>query len=97
MMSRRWLVLVIAATVVLLLTGRVLSAWYVDYQWFAIQGATRLWWVRATDLGLLRGGVFVAVSTFAFANLFAVRRTASSIAFSISRRWMVRRSPNSRA
>lgn len=78
-MSRRWLVLVVAVAAVLLLTGRVLSAWYVDYQWYAIQGATRLWWVRTLDLTLLRGAVFVAVGLFAFANLFAVRRSIRSL------------------
>src|SRR5688572_11529603 len=79
MMSRRWLVLVIAVAAALLLSGRVLSAWYVDYQWFAIQGATRLWWVRSMDLALLRGAAFVAVGLFAFANLFAVRRSIRSL------------------
>ena len=64
---------------ILLLAGRVLSAWYVDYQWFAIQGATRLWWIRAIDLALLRGTVFAIVALFAFANLFAVRRSIRSL------------------
>src|SRR5688572_10098376 len=72
LMSRRWLVLALVVIAILLLSGRVLSAWYVDYQWFAVQGATRLWWVRTADLALLRGVVFAAVAAFAFANLFAV-------------------------
>ena len=79
MMSRRWLVLLVAALAILLLAGRVLSAWYVDYQWFDVQGATRLWWIRAMDLALLRGTVFVVVALFAFANLFAVRRSIRSL------------------
>ena len=78
-MSRRWLVLVIVAIAILLLAGRVLSAWYVDYQWFVVQGATRLWWTRAMDLALLRGTAFAAVTVFAFANLFAVRRSIRSL------------------
>jgi uncharacterized membrane protein (UPF0182 family) len=78
-MSRRWLVLVIVAIAVALLAGRVLSAWYVDYQWYAIQGATRLWWVRAIDLTLLRGSAFVLATVFAFLNLFAVRRSVRSL------------------
>ena len=78
-MSRRWLVLLVAAIAILLLAGRVLSAWYVDYQWFAIQDASRLWWVRAMDLTLLRGTVFVVVALFAFVNLFAVRRSIRSL------------------
>lgn len=78
-MSRRWLVLVIVTIAILLLAGRVLSAWYVDYQWFVIQGAKRLWWTRAVDLALLRGAAFVAVMLFAFVNLFAVRRSIRSL------------------
>ena len=79
MMARRWWVLLVAALAILLLAGRVLSAWYVDYQWFAIQGATRLWWAKAMDLGILRGVAFIAISLFAFANLFAVRRSIRSL------------------
>jgi uncharacterized membrane protein (UPF0182 family) len=79
MMSRRWLVLGIAAIAILLLLGRVLSAWYVDYQWFAALGASRLWWARAGDLLLLRGSAFAIVALFAFLNLFAVRRSIRSL------------------
>jgi uncharacterized membrane protein (UPF0182 family) len=79
LMSRRWLVLGLVAIAILLLAGRVLSAWYVDYQWYAVQGATRLWWVRAIDLALLRGTAFLVVSVFAFVNLFAVRRSVRSL------------------
>jgi len=79
MMPRRWLVLVIVTIAILLLAGRVLSAWYVDYQWFAIHGAVRLWWIRATDLALLRGLAFVVVGLFAFVNLFAVRKSVRSL------------------
>ncbi len=79
MMARRWLVLLVAALAILLLAGRVLSAWFVDYQWFAIQGATRLWWAKAVNLAILRGAVFAIVSLFAFANLFAVRRSIRSL------------------
>ncbi len=78
-MSRRWLVPVIVAMAILLLAGRVLSAWYVDYQWYAVQDATRLWWARAIDLSLLRGTAFLAAAAFAFLNLFAVRRSVRSL------------------
>ena len=79
MTTRRWLVPGIVAIAILLLAGRVLSAWYVDYQWYAVQGASRLWWVRAVDLALLRGVAFAVVTAFAFANLFAVRRSVRSL------------------
>ena len=78
-MSRRWLVVLVTTLAILLLAGRVLSAWYVDYQWFAIQNASRLWWTRAIDLTLLRAAVFAAAALFAFANLFAVRRSIRSL------------------
>ena len=79
MMSRRWLLLGIVAIAIVLLAGRVFSAWYVDYQWYAVQGATRLWWERAMNLTLLRGVAFVIVASFAFANLYAVRRSVKSL------------------
>ena len=79
MTTRRWLVPGIVAIAILLLAGRVLSAWYVDYQWYAVQGASRLWWVRAGDLALLRGVAFAVVTAFAFTNLFAVRRSVRSL------------------
>ena len=79
MTPRRWLVLGIVAIAILLLSGRLLSAWYVDYQWFAVQGASRLWWTRAMDLAMLRGTAFVIATLFAFANLFAVRRSVRSL------------------
>ncbi|HEX6314609.1 MAG TPA: UPF0182 family protein [Gemmatimonadaceae bacterium] len=79
MNSRRWLVVLVATVAILLLAGRILSAWYVDYQWFAVQGAMRLWWVRAADLAILRGGVFAAVFIFSFLNLIAVRRSIRSL------------------
>jgi hypothetical protein len=79
MMPRRWLVLSIVAIAIVLLSGRVFSAWYVDYQWYAVQGASRLWWERTLDLSLLRGAAFAIVSTFAFLNLYAVRRSVRSL------------------
>ena len=79
MMSRRWLLLGIVAIAIVLLAGRVLSAWYVDYQWYAVQGASRLWWERAWSLTLLRASAFAIVASFAFANLYAVRRSVKSL------------------
>ena len=78
-MSRRWLVLVIVTAAIVLVAGRILSSWYVDYNWFAINGATRLWWVKAINLSLLRIVAFLVASTFAFINLFAVRSSVKSL------------------
>lgn len=79
MRSRRWLVASLGATAALLLAGRILSGWYVDYQWYAALGAARLWRVRAADLLLLRGGAFLLATGFAVANLLAVRQSVRSL------------------
>lgn len=78
-MPRRWLVSGLVALAIVLLAGRIVSAWYVDNQWYTIQGAGRLWWTRAKNVALLRGVVFAIVALFAFANLFAVRRSIRSL------------------
>lgn len=79
MTSRRWLVLSIATIAVLLLVGRVLSGWYVDYEWYALHGATRLWWARAMDYLILRGSAFLLATAFVFVNLFTVRLSVKSL------------------
>lgn len=79
MRSRRWLVSTIALLAVLLLAGRILSGWYVDYQWYAAHGGARLWLVRAIDFAILRGTAFVLATAFAFANLLAVRHSVRSL------------------
>jgi hypothetical protein len=76
---RRWLLVSVALLALALLAGRVLSGWYVDYHWYASQGAQRLWLARATDLLLLRGAAFVAGFLFALANLLAVRHSVHSL------------------
>ena len=78
-MSRRWLVPVIVTMAIVLVAGRIVSSWYVDYSWFAINGATRLWWVKAINLSLLRSVAFLVAGTFAFINLFAVRSSVKSL------------------
>ena len=79
MTSRRWLLAGLAIVAALLLAGRLLSGWYVDYQWYAVQGAGALWRARAFDLVLLRAGAFGVAFLFAFANLFAVRHSVRSL------------------
>lgn len=79
MRSRRWLVIGLASVAVLLLLGRILSGLVVDYQWYADQGAARLWWVRLGNLVLLRAGAFAIATLFAFVNLIAVRHSVKSL------------------
>lgn len=78
-MTRRWIVPAVATLAVALLAGRVLSGWYVEYEWYASQGAQRLWQVRAVDLLLLRGAAFALGFLFALANLMAVRHSVRSL------------------
>src|SRR5262245_483933 len=73
-MSRRWLAPLLVTVAIVLVAGRIVSSWYVDYNWYAINGATRLWWVKAINLS-----AFLIAGTFAFANLFAVRSSVRSL------------------
>ena len=76
---RRALVWGIAAIAAILLIGRVVSAAFVDYQWFAEMQATDVWRVRMANL-LLRTGVTALLTVlFVFANIYAVRRSIVSV------------------
>lgn len=79
MRSRRWIVALVAGVALFLVAGRVVSGWYVDYQWYASLGAAALWRAKAADLLLLRGGTFLVGSAFVFANLYAVRFSIESL------------------
>ncbi len=63
----------------MLLIGRVLSGLYVDYQWFAAMRAASVWRVHLVNRVLLSGCTILATTLFAFANLYAVRRSIVSI------------------
>lgn len=79
MSRRRWVIgsaLVVAA---LLLVGRVVAGWYVDYLWYDSLGAVAVWRARAVDLLILRGAAFVVASFFVFCNLYAVRNSVVSL------------------
>lgn len=79
MSRRRWVIggaLVVAA---LLLVGRVVAGWYVDYLWYDALGAAAVWRARAIDLLILRGAAFVVASFFVFCNLYAVRNSVVSL------------------
>ncbi|MGQ0540131.1 MAG: UPF0182 family protein [Gemmatimonadaceae bacterium] len=79
MTRRRWLVLAIALAAAVLLVGRVIAGWVVDYRWYDALGAASVWKARALNLTLLRGGTFLAGFLFVFANLFAVRSSIQSL------------------
>ncbi len=80
MRARSWLVVGIATAAALLLLGRAVTTLVVEHAWFTAMGVPSLWWERATDSVLLQGGAWVVGSCFAFANLYAVRRTIRAVA-----------------
>ncbi len=80
MRARGWLLVGIATAAALLLLGRAVTTLVVEHAWFTAMGVPSLWWERATDSVLLQGGAWLAGSLFAFANLFAVRRTIRAVA-----------------
>jgi hypothetical protein len=77
--SRRWLVGTVVAIALLLLAGRAIAGWYVDYQWYGSLGAADVWQARTWNLFLLRGTTFLVGGVFVFANLFAVRASVASL------------------
>jgi uncharacterized membrane protein (UPF0182 family) len=79
MIRRRWLVVAITGTALVLLLGRVLAGVYVDYRWFEALDATTVWWARIENLALLRVGFGLLGTLFIFANLYAVRHSVVSL------------------
>lgn len=81
MTARRWLVLGLGAAAVLLIVGRILAGVYADYLWYDSLGAVSLWQARLVALTWLRLGSALVAAAFAFANLYAVRRSVVSLVF----------------
>ena len=77
--SRRWIVASIASLAILLLAGRMIAGWYVDYRWYEAFDATALWRARASNLLLLRSAAFVVATAFVFINLFAVQHSVKTV------------------
>ncbi|HEX4684810.1 MAG TPA: UPF0182 family protein [Gemmatimonadaceae bacterium] len=81
MTKRRWLVVALGAAAVLLIAGRAVAGVYADYLWYESLGALALWRTRMTAVLLIRGGSMLVGALFAFANLYAVRRSVVSLVF----------------
>lgn len=79
MRSRRWLFATVVAIALLLLAGREVAGWYVEYRWYAALGAVSVWRVKAWNLFLLRGVTFLAATLFVFVNLYAVRSSIKKL------------------
>lgn len=81
MPRRRWWLGALAAVALVLLLGRALADAFVDYQWYDAMGASALWRSRLmyiTVLEITSGSVY---AIFAFANLYAVRRSVVSLRY----------------
>jgi uncharacterized membrane protein (UPF0182 family) len=76
--GRRWVLLAVAAAV-LLLGGRLGAGAYAEYEWFRAAGALDAWRVQWAHATLLRALAFVFGATLALANLWAVRRSVVSV------------------
>lgn len=81
---RRWLIVLTAATGLALLLGRWISVIYADWQWFASLGALPLYRSQLIHQAAWRAGAGMAAFTFAFLNLYALRR--SIVSFVLPRR-----------
>lgn len=79
MTVRRGLALAGLALAAALVAGRVLAGLYADWAWFDALGASSLWRAQAVALVSLRAVLFAASFAFAFANLFAMRRSVVSL------------------
>lgn len=79
MTSRRWLGLVVVAAAIVLLAAREISQFYAGYRWYRAMGALSLWEARLAALTVLRAGGALIVGLFAFANIYAVRRSVVSL------------------
>jgi uncharacterized protein len=78
--TRQTLFLALGLIALALLAGRVLADLRVDQLWYASMGAGPVWREKLIDLAVLRGAGFLGGSLFAFANLYAVRRSIVAVA-----------------
>lgn len=80
-MRRRWIAWLVLGTAGLLLAGRAVTGWLVDYEWYAALGAADAFWARTANLAILRGTAFLAGTLLVFANLYTVRHSVASVVF----------------
>ena len=79
MTARRVVFGVLATAAVVLVLGRWSTGVYTDYLWYESLGATSLWRARLATVLVLWVSSFTVASLFAFANLWAVRRSVVSL------------------
>ena len=75
MTSRGWLAVAAVTAALFLLSGRLVAAIYVDYEWYATMHALPIWRAQLFNTVLLRGASVIIGGMFVFFNLLAVRRS----------------------
>lgn len=78
-MYRRRLLIGVVIAAALLVGGRLLSALFADYTWYAAMGAVLLWNERAGDLLLIYGIGSVVAVLLAFVNLSVLGRSIGAL------------------
>jgi hypothetical protein len=76
---RRWGLVIGLGLAALLVAGRLVTGWIVDYQWFRALGAVDVFWARTYNLTLLRAGAFAVAFLLVFSNLLGVRSSVASV------------------
>jgi uncharacterized membrane protein (UPF0182 family) len=71
----------LAAAAIVLIVGRAVAGIYADYLWYESLGAVALWRTRLGAITALRLGSIALGGAFAFANLYAVRKSVVSLVF----------------
>jgi uncharacterized membrane protein (UPF0182 family) len=77
--TRRWLFVTVAGLALLLIAGRMAAGVYSEWTWYAAMGALPIYQAKLLYLTILRGGAALLGFGFAFANLYAVRRSIVSL------------------
>jgi uncharacterized protein len=73
--------LALGAAALLLIVGRAAAGVYADFLWYDSLGAAALWRTRLGATAALRVGSVLVAGLFAFANIYAVRRSVVSLVF----------------
>lgn len=79
MSTRRWLLLSLTGVALLLVMGRAIAGIYADWTWYEAMGALPLFESRLAHESVLRLATAAGGFVFAFANLYAVRRSVVSL------------------
>ena len=79
MTTRRWLIALVGALALLIVVGRIVAEVFAEWTWYASQGALPLYQSMLAHQVALRGGAAIIAFSFAFANLYTVRKSIVSL------------------